>query len=108
MCKKISTSIFKKQIENIFLFERTYELAVLERHTKQLKLLDANFVEKQSLKFGEATVHEVLYYCKNENTSFLIVLRSDNCIYFHDAIKPEVFVFVPIPKYQNCLLFNSK
>ena len=106
--QKVSFSVFKKQIENIFLFQHVYELGILEHHSKNLKLLDENFTEKQLLNFGDAIVHEVLFHWKNENNCYLIVLRSDNSIYFHDSMKPSIYCYMQIPEYQNCLLFNVK
>ncbi len=104
----ISAFSSKKQIENLFLFNENYELGLLEHHTKNLRLMDENLLEKNVLNFGDAFLHEILYYHKNENHVFFIVLRSDNSIHFHDGIKTEVKLFMPLPEYQNYLIYNSK
>ena len=60
------------------------------------------------MNFGESVLHEIIYYHKNEHNVFFVVLRSDNTIYFHNALKPEFSCFMPLPEYQNNMFLNAK
>lgn len=102
------THHIKKQIENFFLFDRNYKIGIIEHYSKNLKLLDEKFVEKKTMIFGECVLHHILHYFKNEETMFLIALRSDSTIFFYNALNPDIFCFISLPEYQNNLFFYSK
>lgn len=90
------------------MFDENYEFGLLEYHSKNLKLFDKHFSEKNLFSNGDALLHEILYFHKNYLNVFFIALRSDTAIYFHNALQPEVKLIMPLPEYQNNLFYNKK